>query len=161
MGFVSPLVSPARKLASHPPSLFSPFSRETLPPQSSTDFLTHTLRLYRRVEPEVLEGFYDSETQAHCFFFLSPISFRLLSVIRTTLNPPRSLRRIAAYHLPSSSRSPHFSPQNLLILDKSHQRILYSESPEETASRMARELRPYLKGVRFSWLDRSTRGGKT
>jgi hypothetical protein len=51
-----------------------------LPPQSSTDFLTHTLRLYRRVEPEVLEGFYDSETQAPCFFFLSPISFRLLSV---------------------------------------------------------------------------------
>ena len=46
MGFVSPLVSPARKLASHPPSLFSPFSRETVPAQSSTDFLTHTLRLY-------------------------------------------------------------------------------------------------------------------
>jgi hypothetical protein len=46
MGFVSPLVSPARKLAPHPPSLFSPFSRETVPAQSSTDFLTHTLRLY-------------------------------------------------------------------------------------------------------------------
>ena len=48
MGFVSPLVSPARKLASHPPSLFSPFSRETVPAQSSTDFLTHTLRLYHK-----------------------------------------------------------------------------------------------------------------
>ena len=46
MGFVSPLVSPARKLAPHPPSLFSPFSRETMPAQSSTDFLTHTLRHY-------------------------------------------------------------------------------------------------------------------
>src|SRR4030042_4290162 len=45
MGFVSPLVSPARKLAPHPPSLFSPYSRETMPAQSSTDFLTHTLRL--------------------------------------------------------------------------------------------------------------------
>jgi hypothetical protein len=45
MGFVSPLVSPARKLAPHPPSLFSPFSLETVPAQSSTDFLTHTLRL--------------------------------------------------------------------------------------------------------------------
>ena len=45
MGFVSPLVSPARKLTPHPPSLFSPFSRETVPAQSSTDFLTHTLRL--------------------------------------------------------------------------------------------------------------------
>src|SRR4030042_1955564 len=46
-GFVSPLVSPARKLAPHPPSLFSPSSRETVPAQSSTDFLTHTLRLYQ------------------------------------------------------------------------------------------------------------------
>jgi hypothetical protein len=45
MGFVSPLVSPARKLAPHPPSLFSPFSRETVPAQSSTGFLTHALRL--------------------------------------------------------------------------------------------------------------------
>ena len=48
MGFVSPLVSPARKLAPHPPSLFSPSSRETKPAQSSTDFLTHTLRLYHK-----------------------------------------------------------------------------------------------------------------
>src|SRR4030043_2139551 len=47
-GFVSPLVSPARKLAPHPPSLFSPFSRETVPAQSSTDFLTHTLRLWQK-----------------------------------------------------------------------------------------------------------------
>src|SRR4030043_1182067 len=46
--FVSPLVSPARKLAPHPPSLFSPFSRETVPAQSSTDFLTHTLRLWQK-----------------------------------------------------------------------------------------------------------------
>jgi hypothetical protein len=50
MGFVSPLVSPARKLTPHPPSLFSPFSRETVPAQSSTDFLTHTLRLYQIME---------------------------------------------------------------------------------------------------------------
>jgi len=51
MGFVSPLGSPARNLAPHPPSLFSPFSRETVPAQSSTDFLTHTLRPGQQERP--------------------------------------------------------------------------------------------------------------
>src|SRR5512136_763339 len=45
-GFVSPLVSPARKLASTHPSLFSPFGRETVPAQSSTGFLAQHPRLF-------------------------------------------------------------------------------------------------------------------
>jgi hypothetical protein len=44
-GIVSPFVSPARKLTPTPPSLFSPLGRETLPAQSSTDFLIHARRL--------------------------------------------------------------------------------------------------------------------
>src|SRR5512136_1330217 len=47
-GFVSPLVSPARKLASTHPSLFSPFGRETMPAQSSTGFLAQHPRLFPR-----------------------------------------------------------------------------------------------------------------
>jgi hypothetical protein len=66
MGFVSPLVSPARKLASHPPSLFSPYSRETVPAQSSTDFLTHTLRLYQ-IEEYLLPAGGDWRRATHHF----------------------------------------------------------------------------------------------
>ena len=48
LGFVSPLVSPARKLAPTHPSLFSPFGRETVPAQSSTGILTQHPRLFPR-----------------------------------------------------------------------------------------------------------------
>gem|GEM_PF-4301762 len=47
-GFVRPLVSPTRKLASTHPSLFSLFGRETVPAQSSTGFLAQYPRLFPR-----------------------------------------------------------------------------------------------------------------
>jgi hypothetical protein len=46
LGFVSPLVSPARKLAPTQPSLFSRFAQETVSAQASTGFLTQAPRLF-------------------------------------------------------------------------------------------------------------------
>ncbi len=45
LGFRSPLVSPASKLAPTQPSLFSRLARETVPAQASTGFLTPAPRL--------------------------------------------------------------------------------------------------------------------